>query len=273
MRRTEKVTVDCLHPATYNSLCVSCGKKIAPNQQNAAPIITHGPVLHGGSSLSLSADETRSVEVAKRQALHSTRRLGLILDIDHTLLHGTPVLTLPPNELMERFSLKSIAVNIEGATPYYHLIKLRPYLMEFLESISQKYQLSIYTAGTRSYAEDVVKLIDPGGTLFRKRIVSRSDAIDSLGSAGLEKSLTRLFVGESSDLAVILDDREDVWKGSQVRTVILFTSSAITSYCCFRLCYVESAAAPGAAVCILRGCSGDQQCLRRCPILILLCAY
>ena len=151
------------------------------------------------------------------------RKLALILDIDHTLLHATPSAILPSQADMMKYELECIAVHSDdNLSSYYHLIKLRPGLVTFLEEANKNYQLSIYTAGTRAYAESVVKLIDPTGALFRRRIMSRSDAPipDSvLGGPTInpcEKSLARLFVGESAHMAVILDDREDVWKGPQV---------------------------------------------------------
>ena len=187
--------------------------------------------LTGGSQLKLSSNEAERVEQSKRQSLHDMRKLALILDIDHTLLHATPSAVLPSKDEMTKFDLECIAVHSEDlVTRYYHLIKLRPGLASFLEEANKMYQLSIYTAGTRAYAESVVKLIDPTGSLFRKRIMSRSDAPlpdAELGSGPInpcEKSLARLFVGESAHMAVILDDREDVWKGPQVNIHISFHS-------------------------------------------------
>lgn len=220
---SSRSTADCSHPAFYNSLCVSCGKKIdiealkaasKSTNQSTEKIITF--TLNGGAQLKLSNEEAERVEQSQLQTLHKLRKLGLILDIDHTLLHATPVQHLPSAAEMKALELDSISVSVDGAGAFHHLIKLRPHLRDFLRRISEKFQLSIYTAGTRAYAESVVRLLDPGGSLFRRRIVSRSDSSDAPSAAGLEKSLARLFVGDSADLAVILDDREDVWKGTQV---------------------------------------------------------
>lgn len=65
--------------------------------------------------------------------------------------------------------------------------------------------MHIYTMGTRSYAEAVVKEIDPMGLLFQDRILSR----DENGSM-TKKRLERLFPSDSSKV-VVLDDRGDVW--------------------------------------------------------------
>ncbi len=69
-------------------------------------------------------------------------------------------------------------------------------------------------AGTRRYAEGVLKFMDPDGRLFVDRIVSRSDVGDERAGAR-DKSLQRIFYDNES-MAIIMDDNEGVWKGSQV---------------------------------------------------------
>ena len=204
-----------------NGLCVSCGKKVeksSTDTNNSNIMVT----LNGGVILNVSEKEAERVEKSKVDVLHKLRKLGLILDIDHTLLRATDVHFLPPPSEMEKYGLHSIALPGDAATavPLFHLIKLRPHLAEFLAAVSRLFELSIYTAGTRAYAESVVRLSDPDGSLFRGRIVSRSDSADEGAAAG-EKSLDRLFVGDAAALAVMLDDREDVWRGPQSAQLLL----------------------------------------------------
>ena len=40
-----------------------------------------------------------------------------------------------------------------------HYVKLRPHVEEFLTSLKSKYEISVYTAGTRIYAEHVCMLL------------------------------------------------------------------------------------------------------------------
>ena len=54
---------------------------------------------------------------------------------------------------------------------------------------------------------------------FEGRIVSRSD-IPNDKSEGLDKSLERIFLSDAS-MAVIMDDREDVWRGKQADQLLL----------------------------------------------------
>ena len=46
-------------------------------------------------------------------------------------------------------------------------VKFRPYLKAFLESLSSKYELIIFTAAASLYAKAVVKIIDPESKYFR----------------------------------------------------------------------------------------------------------
>ncbi|EIN13841.1 hypothetical protein PUNSTDRAFT_95201 [Punctularia strigosozonata HHB-11173 SS5] len=100
---------------------------------------------------------------------------------------------------------KTKVIEDEGCLYY---IKPRPGWHEFLHTLSEKYEMHVYTMGTRAYAEEVCKAIDPEGQIFGNRILSR----DESGSL-TQKSLQRLFPCDTS-MVVIIDDRADVWEWS-----------------------------------------------------------
>lgn len=52
----------------------------------------------------------------------------------------------------------------------------RPGLPDFLEKMSKLYEMHVYTAGSRSYANAVCKGIDPDGKYFSERILSRDES-------------------------------------------------------------------------------------------------
>ncbi|KAL3808139.1 hypothetical protein ACHAXA_005738 [Cyclostephanos tholiformis] len=61
-----------------------------------------------------------------------------------------------------KFCLSPLPQQMQGANACMivrHFIKLRPHLKEFFSQIQSTYQLSVYTAGTRSYAEQVAVMI------------------------------------------------------------------------------------------------------------------
>ena len=56
------------------------------------------------------------------------------------------------------------------------LMRCRPGLSEFLKEIAEMYEMHVYTMGTRAYAAEVCKIIDPDGGLFGGRILSRDES-------------------------------------------------------------------------------------------------
>ncbi|KAF9011114.1 hypothetical protein BDQ17DRAFT_1420544 [Cyathus striatus] len=105
----------------------------------------------------------------------------------------------------QRAKGKNKLVENEGCMYY---IKPRPGWKEFLKQTAGKYEMHVYTMGTRAYAEEVCAAIDPDGSIFGGRILSR----DESGSL-TQKSLQRLFPCDTS-MVVIIDDRADVWEWS-----------------------------------------------------------
>lgn len=110
---------------------------------------------------------------------------------------------LPAGPEARRAKGKEKAVETQGCLYY---VKPRPGWQDFLSSVATKYEMHVYTMGTRAYAEEVCKAIDPDGKFFGGRILSR----DESGSL-TQKSLQRLFPVDTS-MVVVIDDRADVWE-------------------------------------------------------------
>lgn len=248
-RRVKKSAEPCQHPAIFKSMCVSCGETLVPSapvgtsesrltissNSDSSSSSSNGSRQHfensssllfaGGQRLLLSKDEALRVQQSKSLGLQSARKLALVLDLDHTLVHATgawfgyatalgPLLGDSSNDIRRIFIEEG-----PGMQPKCYLVKQRPNLEAFLKEAHTICQMTIYTAGTRLYAEAVAKLIDPLGIYFAQRIVSRSD-IPNDKSEGMEKSLQRIFL-EDASMVVVMDDREDVWKGEQGAQLLL----------------------------------------------------
>ena len=172
-------------------------------------------MTHDNVNLSVSADEALKVEEEAKRRLISAKKLSLVVDLDQTIIQATVDPTIaewqkdPDNPNYE--SVKDVkAFQLEdespGARGCWYYIKFRPGLNEFLENVSQIYELHIYTMGTRAYAQQIANLIDPERKIFGDRILSR----DESGSL-VAKNLQRLFPTDTK-MVVIIDDRGDVWK-------------------------------------------------------------
>ena len=135
---------------------------------------------------------------------------------------------------------------------FLHIVFLTsssPGLPEFLQAMANKYEMHVYTMGTRAYAEEVCAAIDPGGKIFGNRILSRDESGSEFPlhpsfrtlcgvaltlSPGLtQKSLQRLFPCDQS-MVVIIDDRADVWEWSPNLVKVIPCASA--RLCAWAVC-------------------------------------
>ncbi|KAF1818470.1 uncharacterized protein K489DRAFT_364866 [Dissoconium aciculare CBS 342.82] len=210
----------CRHEIQYGGICAECGADMTQNHYNTSIAGTSRATVntvHGHTDLLISqAEATKADEDVKRRLLDS-RKLSLVVDLDQTVIHAAVEPTIgewqndptnPNHEAVKdvrKFQLIDDGPSGRG-TWYY--IKLRPGLPEFLDTISKHYELHIYTMGTRAYAENIAKIIDPDRKLFGDRILSR----DENGSM-TAKNLKRLFPVDTK-MVVIIDDRADVWSWS-----------------------------------------------------------
>jgi RNA polymerase II subunit A C-terminal domain phosphatase len=178
----------CLHPASYGNMCVSCGARLTAEDLGLAGSEKRSLVLGGGGALIVSRKEARSIETQRADELMNTRRLSLVLDIDHTLLHAVvvPAGYSPPE-----------GVHVLALDGVCFAIKLRPGLASFLSKSAAISRMHLYTNGTRAYAEMISRLIDPDSSLIGMRIVSRSD------TASCEKQLSAIFLGDTSMVRLI----------------------------------------------------------------------
>ena len=145
-----------------------------------------------------------------------SKKLSLVVDLDQTIIQATVDPTIaewredPDNPNYGAVKdVQSFQLLDEGPARgcWYH-IKLRPGLRRFLDEISKLYEMHIYTMGTRAYAMEIAKIVDPEKKLFGDRILSR----DESGSM-TAKNLHRLFPVDTR-MVVIIDDRGDVWNWS-----------------------------------------------------------
>jgi RNA polymerase II subunit A-like phosphatase len=118
------------------------------------------------------------------RVLHSAKKLNLVLDLDHTLLHATA--DLRAQEYSSHEDVKVILLPIMEGNPLFpsgsgggngngngngnsggmhhqqvlpHFVKLRPHVAEFLVDLMPLFEITIYTAGTRGYAEKIANVM------------------------------------------------------------------------------------------------------------------
>jgi len=144
--------------------------------------------VSGGLTISISQSEAKSIASDSSARLRSAKKLSLVLDLDHTLLHATAdpraeayvarsclllddenrrrrredvrTLVLPMLEGAAPMPMSNVTqINEQIPAPLRHYVKLRPHLARFLTEATERYELTIYTAGTRSYAHKVAHVV------------------------------------------------------------------------------------------------------------------
>lgn len=210
----------CRHEIQFGGICADCGRDMTTVQYTTTKRDTERATVntvHGHTQLLVSQEEASKADEEAKRRLLDTRKLSLVVDLDQTIIQATVDPTVAewqkdpsnPNydavKDVRAFQLVDDAPGVRGC---WYYIKLRPGLEEFLEELSKKYEMHIYTMGTRAYAENISKLVDPDRKYFGDRILSR----DESGSM-TAKNLKRLFPVDSK-MVVIIDDRGDVWNWS-----------------------------------------------------------
>ncbi|KAG9314177.1 hypothetical protein JVU11DRAFT_4963 [Chiua virens] len=229
----------CKHGVQVGGLCGICGKDMTGYDYTGFSDASRASIqmTHSAFGPTVSMEEAQRIEQETAEHLLKSRRLSLIVDLDQTIIHATVDPTAEEEDIHNALKTtiltpqtrgrptqtsviptgrpsrigpskvkgKQKVIESEGCMYY---IKPRPGLQDFLRKLSAKYEMHVYTMGTRAYAEEVCAAIDPKGTIFSGRILSR----DESGSL-TQKSLHRLFPCDTS-MVVIIDDRADVWEWS-----------------------------------------------------------
>ncbi|KAK6127048.1 hypothetical protein DH2020_039209 [Rehmannia glutinosa] len=190
----------CPHPGVYAGMCMRCGQEM-DDEFGVAFGYIH-------KKLRLASDEISRLRDKDLKNLLRDRKLYLILDLDHTLLHSAqfPDITVEEGYLHNQMdalpdNLKSSLFRVERMQM---MTKLRPFVHSFLKEASNLFEMYIYTMGERPYALEMAKLLDPGDNYFSSRIIAQGDCTQR-NQKGLDVVLGR----ESAVL--ILDDTEAVW--------------------------------------------------------------
>ncbi|XVF87267.1 hypothetical protein PTKIN_Ptkin18bG0105400 [Pterospermum kingtungense] len=89
--------------------------------------------------------------------LISDTKRTIFLDLDETLVHSSP--DPPP----KRYDFV-VRPNIDGQIMNFYVLK-RPGVDFFLEEISKKYEVVVFTAGLKQYASQVLDKVDPKGLI------------------------------------------------------------------------------------------------------------
>lgn len=94
-----------------------------------------------------------------------SKQKTLVLDLDETLVHST----------LDGYCRPDFTFPVEvGNMRHMVSVRQRPHLHTFLERMAQLYEVVVFTASQRVYAEQLLNIVDPQRRLVRHRVYRES---------------------------------------------------------------------------------------------------
>ena len=216
---------ECTHEKFYFNLCIKCGFK-KTEEFDIKNNNTYKKCGFISNEFTFSKKEAEYREKIKVDQYLSEKKLVLILDLDNTILHACPYY-LDKQEienLIKKYgsSIAKLFVKKELNSLYDKiLIKFRPFIKSFFKNIKNKYEIVIYTHGTKEYAKSIIQYINTTfeeDSLSIDRMMYRE--LDDDGFAKC-KSIKNVFP-TMENMILILDDHIEVWKESGENFICIY---------------------------------------------------
>lgn len=203
----------CKHETFYVKCCLKCGFK----KTEEYDMINNDRFV--ANEFSYSKEKAESMEKKAIDTYLKKQQLILLLDLDNTIIHTyTSKLRLPDSQIKNLRDLyktyfAKVPIKNEINRNDIILVKFRPFLKTFLKNIQNKYEIYIYTHGTKEYATGIIQYINLNferDSLSTRRMLYR--VVDKYGNPKI-KSIKDVFPTQENML-LIIDDRINVWKES-----------------------------------------------------------
>lgn len=169
----------------------------------------------------------RARRIEEQKKMFASRKLSLVLDLDHTLLNSAKFVEVDPvhEEILRKKEEQDRGNLQRHLFRFPHMgmwTKLRPGIWNFLEKASKLFELHLYTMGNKLYATEMAKVLDPKGVLFAGRVISRGDDGDLFdGDERVPKSKDLDGVLGMESAVIIIDDSVRVWPHNKLNLIVV----------------------------------------------------
>lgn len=190
----------CEHKLIYNSMCTECYET---NLSTKSFLIF--------DQISGLMTDTEHID-KKIENIKANKKLIMILDLDNTVIHAQRLTDPQKLDLYEKAGCRVLGLRYND----FYILKMRPFLIEFIKESLNYFEIFVYTFGTREYALSVLNSVDPDEKLLnRKRLITRDESKLEI------KELDKILPAEYNDLLVIVDDTKVVWRNHKHNLVVI----------------------------------------------------
>jgi len=162
---------------------------------------------HSPSSARTGNSPKSTVTIQTGATLLESKKLFLVLDLDHTLVHTENAETLEQFNNCNADTTPDVYKWPRRGTNFY--IKLRPKCREFIQELSSKFIIGFYTQGETAYAKKIQEILDPQCEYVTGGILGQAHG-PTLKSMAV--FVTQYLHELPEEMVYIVDDRIDVWE-------------------------------------------------------------
>jgi Dullard-like phosphatase family protein len=173
--------------------------RMSPNNNNTTGTTTTTTTnTHGTSS-------TNNINTGSSSSKSNSNKLTVVLDLDETLIHSFLLTEKIQQQQATSTNCPSpLSFDVILGPDVKIRVNKRPGLDQFLKWASQRFDLVCFTASRHDYANPILDVLDPDGTIFQRRLFRQHCSPSPLFPAAFTKDLS--ILGIPMERVVLVDN-------------------------------------------------------------------
>ncbi|CAH8391232.1 unnamed protein product [Eruca vesicaria subsp. sativa] len=198
---------ECRHWVAQQGVCRRCGEEV--DERDGIPFD------YIAERTQLSREYVTAMKRQNSSIGYGQRKLHLVLNLRTTLLDSCYISRLADGDkhLVEQVGIRD---DLRRFSKRYAcsdvLVKLRPFFDQFLLEADELFVMHVYTKLGRSDSRKLVKMLDPLGIFFGRRVIVREDSLD-------ERKTLGLVLAQQSGVVIVDWDRR-AWEPKDRRNLV-----------------------------------------------------